>query len=81
MCVCIKKRTYTIPPLYLAPFFCVQMSIESEMSHQRFRFLLQSGVWHLFSYFVILVSCAACVGFQMHEYATMLFWHLAKHNI
>lgn len=27
--------------------FCVQMSLESEMSHQRFRFLLQSGVWYL----------------------------------
>lgn len=52
------------------------MSIESEMSHQRFRFLLQSGVWHLFSYFVIFVSCAACFDFQMHEYATMLFWQL-----
>lgn len=35
------------------------MSIESEMSHQRFRFLLQSGVWHLFptlSFIVCLVQ-------------------------
>lgn len=52
-----KRNLRYIQPLFL----CVQMSIESEMSHQRFRFLLQSGVWHLFSYFAICVSCAACV--------------------
>lgn len=34
------------------------MSIESEMSHQRFRFLLQSGVWHLF--FLLYHSCVLC---------------------
>lgn len=39
-----KRHLHYIQPLFL----CVQMSIESEMSHQRFRFLLQSGVWHLF---------------------------------
>lgn len=33
------------------------------MSHQRFRFLLQSGVWHLpfFTYSAHLCLCAACV--------------------
>lgn len=44
---------------------CVQMSIESEMSHQRFRFSLQSGVWHLPFFFWNLLGhlclCAACV--------------------
>lgn len=39
-----KRNLHYIQPLFLF----VQMSIESEMSHQRFRFLLQSGVWHLF---------------------------------
>lgn len=51
-----KRLLHYIQP----PFLCVQMSIESEMSHQRFRFLLQSGVWHLFSYFDICVLCSMC---------------------
>lgn len=45
---------------------CVQMSIESEMSHQRFRFLLQSGVWHL-PFFYLLGSSVSLCSMRRHH--------------
>lgn len=50
------------------------MSIESEMSHQRFRFLLQSGVWHLF--FLLSHSCLVqhVLSPQMHGHITVSFF-------
>lgn len=64
-----KKNLHYIQPLLL----CVQMSLESEMSHQRFRFLLQSGVWHLFPTlsFVCLVQ-HVLLSPKLHDHATML---------
>lgn len=63
---------------------CVQMSIESEMSHQRFRFLLQSGVWHLpfFTYSAHLCLCAACVATTNRMRRVQLcHFHQRKHPL
>lgn len=49
-----QRKLHYIQPLFLF----VQMSIDSEMSHQRFRFLLQSGVWQLFLLCHICVLCS-----------------------